>query len=424
VLLHCVVDPCSLPSTALLQSRRNHYHAELSDAQDPNKAADEDHAHDADEGTHTSSSPMAHPPSQSDTSLPSASLLSSCIRPRVMVGGSISFAFSPLTYSSFGSFYKGGSNAALSESARVNGETGKSKSRTKKRKATIASIRLFVDPRLAERVYSALELPLLVPPFHPLAARCWWCCEPVGSAAASPVRSSTVPSFAAAMEASATGHAYASPTVRTFGEVMEGVAEAAASSSFAGFAGTFGRRGHQERKEERVAAHESESDMDTGQPGDACLRADVCGYEAEEGGAGRRVQRIRRSPRSPLSPVGLWATETRSRSLLRRTPPRHHFRRCSRLLSCSPALPPLLLLQPLPIPRLRPLMPIPPRKPKTRLHLHTMVHIKRTRTPPYWPVFVHHARIGAVLLRALKAGMPVSVWERGGDGRLLGGVCF
>jgi hypothetical protein len=58
------------------------------------------------------------------------------------------------------------------------------------------------------------------------------------------------------MEASAS-------TVRIFGEAMEEVA----SSSFTGFAGTFGRRGHQEQEaggeKERMAAHESESDTDT-----------------------------------------------------------------------------------------------------------------------------------------------------------------
>jgi hypothetical protein len=34
------------------------------------------------------------------------------------------------------------------------------------------------------------------------------------------------------------------------------------------------------------------------------------------------------------------------------------------------------------------------------------------RRPTMPPVFAHHARIGGVLLRALKPGMPVSVWER------------
>ncbi|KAJ7917843.1 hypothetical protein B0H13DRAFT_2321907 [Mycena leptocephala] len=81
--------------------------------------------------------------------------------------------------------------------------------------------------------------------------------EPDGSPLASP----TAPSFAAAMQASAAGYAHASPAVRTFGEAIEGVVEAAAfnvgvgKAAFAGFAGTFGR----ERKERK----ESDSDTDT-----------------------------------------------------------------------------------------------------------------------------------------------------------------
>jgi hypothetical protein len=47
--------------------------------------------------------------------------------------------------------------------------------------------------------------------------------------------------------------------------------------------------------------------------------------------------------------------------------------------------------------------------------------IVRTKTTHAASSYITHGGIGAVLLRALKAGMPVSVWERGGDGRFLSG---
>jgi hypothetical protein len=140
--------------------------------------------------------------------------------------------------------------------------------RCQKRKAGIASIRLFVDPRPAEGLYAALGMgwaagsasaspvgsPVASPLFSPVAS-------PVGSPMASP----TASTFASA------GHAYASQTVRTFGEATEGVVEAAASSSFAGFAGAFGRRGHQEL--ERCARMRMRKRYGRRQRDDACLRS-------------------------------------------------------------------------------------------------------------------------------------------------------
>jgi hypothetical protein len=90
----------------------------------------------------------------------------------------------------------------------VNGGRGQ-----KKRKGGIASIRLFVDPRPAEGVYAALGMGWAAgsasasPVGSPAVS-------PVASPVASPLASPTVPSFAAAMQASAAGHAHASPTVR------------------------------------------------------------------------------------------------------------------------------------------------------------------------------------------------------------------
>jgi hypothetical protein len=244
----------------------------------------------------------------------------------------------------------------------VNGERGKSKSRTKKSKATIASIRLFVDPRLAERVYSALELPLLVPLFHPLAARRWWCCEPVGSAAASPVGSSTVPSFAAAMEASATGHAYASPTVRTFGEAMEGVAEAAASSSFAGFAGVWSEGAPRKERRAGKGGKQDSLAMPTFAP---AVRTRLAVAVVDFARAFGRA-RVALAAFSGLPCVSLVC----------------RFRVHVHVRLCQLASPTLIFL-----PTLHP-------------HTYKPRTAKRIHTPP---VFVHHARIGVVLLRALKA---------------------
>ncbi|KAJ7804230.1 hypothetical protein B0H13DRAFT_1930887 [Mycena leptocephala] len=54
----------------------------------------------------------------------------------------------------------------------------------------------------------------------------------------------------------------------------------------------------------------------------------------------------------------------------------------------------------------------------TLIFIRTSTSCAPPRRPTRRPHFVHHARIGTVLLRALKAGMLV--WERGGDVRLLG----
>ncbi|KAJ7914810.1 hypothetical protein B0H13DRAFT_427948 [Mycena leptocephala] len=114
----------------------------------------------------------------------------------------------------------------------------RARSRRRTKKSEIASICLFLDPRPADGVYAAFGMESCAssqgnsPVASPMAL-------PVGSAVGSPVLSPIVPSFAAAMEASSTfasaGHVYASPTVRTFGEVMQWVAEAVAISSFVGF---------------------------------------------------------------------------------------------------------------------------------------------------------------------------------------------